>query len=162
MTSPFYCSGASRLSSKPRRAVPVIATAMVTVALTCIACVDRAPSKALDVQSPVSSSEVVLSGDRLCEMWVAHDLRSLTDLWARRYAINVWCMSTKESADAAGYNWNGDGEITVTVTLANGQDALGARAGSDAEQLLRAKFEGACRRVGWTARYPRRLLQFIS
>lgn len=113
--------------------------------------------------SPLAASarEPVLPDDRLCEMWVAHDLRSLTALWARRYAVTVWCMSSKESAEAAGYHWNGQGEITVTVTLANGQEPLGARAGSDAEDMLRAQFEGACRRAGWTTRYPRRSLRFV-
>lgn len=137
-------------------------SAAIVAAIACVSCLSQEPSRIEERATVAASSrEPVLSDDRLCEMWVAHDLRSLTDLWARRYAITVWCMSTKESAEAAGYHWNGEGEITVTVTLANGQDALSARAESDAEGLLRAKLEGVCRRAGWTTRYPRRLLQFV-
>jgi hypothetical protein len=139
----------------------VATVAMVASALVLAACVDHGRPSASDARLAASSREPALPDDRLCEMWVAHDLRSLTALWARRYAVTVWCMSTKESADAAGYHWGGQGEITVTVTLANGQEPLGARAGSDAENMLRAQLEGACRRAGWTTRYPRRSLQFV-
>jgi hypothetical protein len=144
-----------------RLAAPVTTVATIIVAIMYMACVDRQPSRVAEGSAAEPLREPVLSDDRVCEMWIAHSIRELTDLWARRYAVTVWCMSTKESAETAGYHWSGEGEITVTVTLANAQDALSARAEADAEGLLRAQLEGACRRTGWTTRYPRRLLQFV-
>jgi hypothetical protein len=100
--------------------------ATIMVAVMYMACVDRQPSRVAQGSAAEPSSEPVLSDDRVCEMWIAHNIRELTDLWARRYAVTVSCMSTKESAEAAGYHWSGEGEITVTVTLANAQDVFRA------------------------------------
>jgi hypothetical protein len=105
--------------------------------------------------------ESVLSDDRLCELWVAQQIHQLTDVWRQRYGLLVACQATEESARSVNQPWAGQGEIVVTVTLANGEDQPSAEQGASAESLLRSALEGAAVRGGFEERYPKRRLQFL-
>ena len=103
----------------------------------------------------------ILSDDRLCEVWVAQQIHQLTDMWRQRYGLVVWCQATEGSALALKRQWNGQGEITVTVTLANNEDQPLSDQVKAAESLLRSQLESAVLLGGLTERYPKRQLHFV-
>jgi hypothetical protein len=94
--------------------------------------------------------------DRMCEVVVSQKLHQVADVWAKRYGMIVWCASVGETKDSAG---RPQGEITVTVSPANGQDGVGADELGAVERQLRAALEGIVKREGWEAKYPIRFLQ---
>ena len=106
----------------------------------------------------VSDQDVrsILDDDRLCEIWVTQQMHQLTDMWRQRYGLVVWCQATEASARALKRQWTGQGQIAVTVTLANGEDQPLPDQATSAASLLRGQLEAAVLFGGLTDRYPER------
>ena len=103
----------------------------------------------------------ILSDDRLCEVWVAQQLHQLTDMWRQRYGLVVRCQGTAESAQVMNRQWTGQGEIVVTVTLANGEERPSKDQAASAEALLRTQMETAVGSGRLANQYPQRQLRFL-
>lgn len=111
--------------------------------------------------SRVTSAQTVLADDRLCELWVSHQIHQLTDMWRNRYGIIVSCQSTNSPARGQGSNSENAGQITVTVTLANGEEPPSGSVTADTQETLRRTLEAIVARQGWSSRYPKTVLQFL-
>lgn len=104
--------------------------------------------------------KAVRAQDRECEVVVSQQLHQVTDVWAKRYGIMVWCRSAgTEAAQAGGVQQ--EGEIAVTVSPANGQEETVHAELQRAEDLLKASLEGIVKRERWETKYSRRFLQAI-
>ena len=103
----------------------------------------------------------VLSDDRLCELWVTQQMHQLTDMWRQRYGLVVSCQRTEASARSMNRPWTGQGEIGVTVTLANGERPPSVDEAASAESLLRGALESAVTAGRFVERYPKRQLRFL-
>jgi len=79
-----------------------------------------------------------LTADEACELLVSKELHQLFDGWAMRFQFVVWC------------NRNGQGDVAVTITPANGQE------GRIDPALMKSQVEAEVGRVlarkGWEAR----------
>jgi hypothetical protein len=103
----------------------------------------------------------ILSDDRFCEVWLSQQLHQLTDMWRQRYGLVVWCQGSAESAQAMNREWTGQGEIVVTVTLANGEESPSTDQAASAEMLLRTQLEKAVATARLADQYPKRQLRFV-
>lgn len=92
----------------------------------------------------------MLTNDDLCELYVARKLLETTDVWSKRYAVTVGCSSDTPGA------------VTVTVTLANGEEPLGTERSRELEESLRQQLDALLGGKDWRARYPQRTLQFLD
>jgi hypothetical protein len=128
-----------------------LALAIIGVTLTAACINDR----------PAVPRAALLPDDRLCELWVGHALRQVTDLWRRRYAVTVSCQSPQPVDGASARQNSENGEIMVTVTLANGEPEQTPEEAGVAEKLLRSALESIVERQGWTDRYTMNRLQFL-
>ena len=108
-----------------------------------------------------ATSEIILAGDDLCQLYIGNELQQTTDLWATRLGMRVLCQANEASARRRSGHWSGIGEIYVTVAVANGEHAMSDRAADDSKRLLEAALESAVKRMGWAERYPKRTLQFL-
>ena len=102
----------------------------------------------------------IRAGDRECELVVSQQLHSVLDLWERRFGVTVWCRSAGIQSPQSG-SVQQVGEITVTVSPANGQSATSQASLESAEDTLTSTLEGIVKREGWETQYPRRVLQAI-
>lgn len=98
--------------------------------------------------------------DRECEVVVSQRLHQIADVWAKRYGIIVWCRSAGAPAAKIG-EVQQEGEITVTVSPANGQEETVQAELQRAEDVLRTTLEGIVKREGWETKYPKRFLQAV-
>ena len=107
-----------------------------------------------------TTPEAARAQDRGCEVAVAQQLHQVVDVWETRYGVVVWCRS-KGSHGGQGGDIQPEGQITVTVTPANGQSETLPRELQLAEMALKANLERTVENEGWAAVYPKRVLQVV-
>jgi hypothetical protein len=92
-----------------------------------------------------------LQENQLCELWIAHELREVTDASDRRLAVDVQCDAPPQ----------GQGFIVVTLRLADGEAPLSDQAARSLERSIVNALDASVERRGWRWTYPSLTVEYV-